>query len=242
MISRGLPSRVTVRADRRPIGAELRAPVGSRQDDGVGATGRVVRSGKDTAEHRLDGENRQQPVRREQRRHFLRLGHAGHADRSGAPHGDVLEGPPVLTIGEVQERGGARPRHVEAGSREIERHQLAGARIRQGLQQHPGDDAENRGVGADAEGEGQHGHAGEQRHRRQVTHDVSPAHGGITRGGASRGARFGATARLLDCHWTRPARKPLPVPRPRAGHWVILQLPQRRFVLGLCPRQSGVCA
>ncbi len=174
--------------DRRRVGPELRPPVAGGEDHGLGAAGRVVGPGEHPADHRLDAEDRQQAVGREQRRHFFRLSDAGDADGTRPPHRDVLEDPPLFAIGEVEERGGPGPRDVEAGRGVIERDNRLRPRIRQRLQQDAGDDAEDGGVGADAEAKGQHGHSREQGHGREAADDVSPAHGGTTRGGGPAGA------------------------------------------------------
>jgi hypothetical protein len=58
----------------------------------------------------------------------------------------------------------------------IEHDQLIRLRIRQRLQQHAVDDAEDGGVGADADRQGQDGDSGEHRQLDQPPQDVAQTH------------------------------------------------------------------
>src|SRR5439155_2101120 len=108
--------------------------------------------------------------------YFLGLREAGDAHRAGVPEPDILEHAAFLAIGEVLK--GRRPGmwDVDAGRGVIERDALAGARIRQWLQEHAVDDAEDRRIGADADGERQHRHAREERHPREAPQDLLQSH------------------------------------------------------------------
>ena len=163
-------------ADDGVVGAELRSPVGRGQHDRFGSRRRVVGLREEPPEHRLHAENRQHAVGHEQGRHFLRLGAAGDADGARIPEPDVLEHAPFFAIGEVLKRCRAGAGEVDAGRRMIERDELLGPRIGQRLEEHALDDAEDCGIRADPEGEGQDRDAREKRHPREATQQLVEAH------------------------------------------------------------------
>ena len=108
--------------------------------------------------------------------HFLGLREAGDAHGAGVPEPDILEGPAFLAIGEILKRRGAGAWQVDAGRGVVERDELVGARIRQRLQEHAFDDAEDRRIGADADRERQHRDARKERHPREAPQDLVQSH------------------------------------------------------------------
>ncbi len=163
-------------ADRRAVAAKLVPPVARGQHDCLRASRRIVRPGECPAEHRPDPEHRQDAIGDEQRARLFGLGKTRHAHRAGVPEADVLEHPAVLAVGEVQERRGAGPVDVDPWCGMIEGDELVGARVGQRLQEDALDDAEDRGIGADADGEGQGGHGGETGHSGEAPDDLPHSH------------------------------------------------------------------
>ena len=163
-------------AHSRGIAAEFRAPVPGHENDRLGAGRRIVGLREQPAEHRPHAQNRQHAVGDEQRRHFLGFGETGDAHGAARPETDVLKRASIFAIREVLERGGAGVGQIERLGGVIEDHQLLGPRIRQGLEQHAFDDAEDRGVCPDANGQRQRGSGGKQRHFRKPPRDLVEAH------------------------------------------------------------------
>ncbi len=144
-------------ADNVGVAAELGAPVGVAQhQDRLGAA-HVVRRHERAADHRLDAEQIE-----EVRRH-----HAG-VDAIGLAAVDQIEVHLVVLDQAVEDVGGALAVVEVLGDghagvappgqrrRLLDHHQPVAVLIGQRLQQHAVDDAEDGGVGADAEAERQH--------------------------------------------------------------------------------------
>ena len=142
--------------DRRRIGAEAGSPVAGHEDHGVGRARRVVLLREQAAERRRRAEHRQHAVGDVDGADLLGLRDPGDADGVAGPHRDVLKHAAVLAVGVVEKRRGAGVRQVQPRRGVIEHDQLVRLRIRQRLQQHAVDHAEDGGVGADADREGQH--------------------------------------------------------------------------------------
>jgi hypothetical protein len=87
-----------------------------------------------------------------------RLIGCAEVDRASPVAADVLEG--LVPLAELEELRRRHPELIEAESGELARDedQPACVRIRQRLEQDAVDDAENRGIGANPERQGQHGH------------------------------------------------------------------------------------
>ena len=194
------------------IASEPGSPVARGQHDGFGSARRVVRLGEHAPEHRLRAEHRQDGIRREERPHLFRLRETGDAHSAGVPQPKVLEYPAFLTVGEVQERRGARARDIDAGCGVVERDQLAGLRIGQRLQEDALDDAEYGCVGADPNRERHYRDGRKARHPGETAHDLLQSHahpyGEIPRGvqscrfpQRSRGSKLVAAA----CNHAHPA-------------------------------------
>ena len=101
---------------------------------------------------------------------------AGDAHRPGVPQSDILEDPTFLAIREVQKRRGSDAWQVEAGRHVVERNELVGARIRERLQEHAFDDAEDRRVSPDAYCERHDGHGCEKGGPRKAAHELAESH------------------------------------------------------------------
>ena len=106
------------------------------------------------------------------------LGLAAAGDRHGAavPEPDVLEDAPLFAIDEV-----VRRRHVQVGDADARRRvphadEPVGIVERQRLEEHAADDAEDGGVGADAERQGEDGDQREHRRAKQAA-DNAPGCG-----------------------------------------------------------------
>jgi hypothetical protein len=68
---------------------------------------------------------------------------------------------------------------IDAGSVMIGRYEIVGARIRQWLEEHAFNDAEDGCIGADPYCERQHGHARKERHPREAPQELVQSHGKI---------------------------------------------------------------
>jgi len=165
-------------SDHGLVSSEARLPVSEGQDHRFGSPRRIVGARKDTTQHRLDFQQRQNGIGHVQFRHLLRLCQAGHGGRAVVPHSDVLECPVLFTIGEIEEWRYAGVGHVIAKRRVIERNQCFRLRIRQRLQQNPFDHAENSGVRADANGQRRHCDGREHGGMRQPPQNVPQSHEG----------------------------------------------------------------
>ena len=132
--------------------------------------------GKQPSDHRRRAQHRQQPFGHDDRLHLFRFGEAGHALRVGLPHRHVPEHAAVLLVSEVEERRRAGVRQADAGGGVVEHDQLVGIRIRQRLEQHAFDHAEDRRIGADANRKREDGYCGEDRQLQESADDVMQAH------------------------------------------------------------------
>ena len=176
MISRGRPSTINM----RPMAARS-APNFDRQYPALRTTvsvppGAIVCPREQTSERRLHAEHRQDAVGDEERAHLLGLGQAGDTDRAEFTEPDILENLTILAVGEVEKRRGPGSGQVDARQGVIEHDQLVGAWIRQRLQQHALDYAEDRRIGADADGQRQHRDAGEERHLGEASQNLVESH------------------------------------------------------------------
>jgi hypothetical protein len=150
-------------SDHRPLAAEPLLPQIVRDQGHVADVALVVGLGKVAPQHGRRAEQREVVVAHYRGLDPLGLVRAGQVDVD-RPHG-----------GQVADRRHFREEIVVFGLRHghltpfaaqqlgPEAHQLIRLRIRQRLEQHRVDHAEDRGVGADAQRERQHGHDGERR-------------------------------------------------------------------------------
>jgi hypothetical protein len=125
------------------------------------------------AEHRRHADGVEHPLRHEQAAHLLGLREPRHGDATSRPDSDVLEDTPFVAIGEVHRRRDVDGAVLESDSGRRVPHpdQFLRLRIRQRLDQDAIDDAEDRGVGADADGQGQEGGRGEHRGPREPSQE-----------------------------------------------------------------------
>jgi hypothetical protein len=155
-------------ADGRRIGSEDTLPVGMGEHHHRRRALRFVRRDERPSDERLRAEHREE-VRRDET--------AGRAVRVAAPE-DVER--PVAEFDELIDRlrlrsvvGHFRKRKIRildarGRLRLPQMHDAVGLGIRQRAQDHTVDDAEDGGVGADAEAQRQHERAGEPRHADQI--------------------------------------------------------------------------
>ena len=143
--------------ERRRIAAEAALREAVREDHRVRAFGRgsMLGFGEPASAHRRHAERLEQPMRRAQRAHALRS--VGARDRLSAvrPHADLGQRPVLGPIGEIHRRRG-RQIAGDDGGVVPDPHELVRARIRQRLDQHRIDDAEDRRRRADSEREREH--------------------------------------------------------------------------------------
>ena len=130
--------------------AELPLPVAPRQHHRVWRARHVVGVREDAAGHRHHAEDRQEAVGHEQRPVALGFAPAGDRHRAGVPQADVLEDAALLSVDEVGGRAVVQLRDAHTRRRVPDAHEPVGLGKRQRLQEHAVDDAENRGVRADA--------------------------------------------------------------------------------------------
>ena len=102
---------------------------------------------------------------------LFRFGHPRHGRPGRDPHAQRLKGPVLLGVGEIHGWGETQPigrTQSRSARRDLpERHQFLCPRIRQRLEQDAIEDAEDRGVRANAERESQHD---DHREREVVAH------------------------------------------------------------------------
>jgi hypothetical protein len=158
--------------DRGRIATELGLPIAVAEDDGGRAARLVVLAGERAAEEGGHAKEGKDSVGHAQHRDPLRLRQPGHACRPFLPQPDVLERPALLAIREIEEGRGVEVRDVDAGCRVPEAHELVRVRVGQGLEEDAVEDAEDRGVGPDGDGQGRHRDRREQGRPDQPPHDV----------------------------------------------------------------------
>ena len=173
MISLGLPSTTTDCPTTSRRAAELPLPVPVAQHHAFRRARRIVGGVEAAAEHRLHAQRRQDRVADHQRIHLLGLAAAGDRDRRGVPEADVLEDAVLLAVGEVSGRPLVQQRDVHARRLMPHADQPLGLVERQGLEQDRVDDAEDRGVGPDADGQRHDGDGGEQRRAHERMGDAA---------------------------------------------------------------------
>ncbi len=158
-----------------------------QQDDLIVAAGGSLADCKTASNHRRDSQHRQKLGGDLQPRDALRGSHPGQIPAC------------VLVDGEMGELGAVFAPILEgtAGHRTVgpairqhfhDIHELFGMRIRQRLEQSRVDHAENGGVGADAEGEREHGHGGKGRRLAELPQGIAEVeeHGGGNAGGTNQ--------------------------------------------------------
>jgi hypothetical protein len=111
------------------------------------------------------------------RANFLRVADACDARSAGPPQTDAIEGSRLVLIGKHQEWRRSRVFQAEARRIVVERDELIGIRVRQGLEENAVDDAEDRGIGPDADPQCEDGHGGEDGELPESAEDVPESHG-----------------------------------------------------------------
>ena len=154
-------------AQNRAVSAEARFPIAVGEHHGAVAFRVVIGGGEAASQGGLHIQNGEQAMGHGQDGDFFRLGEAGYARRFVPPHADVLKHAAFLAVNEVQRRGHVEVLDIDAGRGVPQRDELPGVRIRQRLQQHAFDHAEDRRVGADADGQRHERNGGEHRRPRQ---------------------------------------------------------------------------
>ena len=145
-------------ADNRGVGSEAALPQSVADDRDAYRLGFVVFGNERSPENRLDTEHREEPARHAGARHALRFGPIGAKVRVTGPEcrGAREEIGLLRPIGEIQERDVA----VGNPRRRISAFEVDDAfrgRERQRTEENAVDQAEDGGVGADAEPERDHG-------------------------------------------------------------------------------------
>ena len=158
-------------AEHRFVAAEP-LPKRMRENDRRGTLGgrRVLAFAEPTSARRLHAERLKRAVRDEERAHAPRLAAVGERRGARLPDADLGECPVLVSISEVHRRRG---RHIAAIADLPDPHELVRIRIRQWLDQHGVDDAEDRGRRADADCERDDGRECECRPPRQAAHRIA---------------------------------------------------------------------
>ena len=86
---------------------------------------------------------------------FLGLGESGDGRAAALPHGDVLEDSVFLAVSEVEVGRHVEIRDIDAGGGVPDGDELFGVGIGEGLEQDAFDHAEDGGIGADAQRQGE---------------------------------------------------------------------------------------
>ncbi len=159
-------------ADDRPLGERAYPQLVREHDDE-----RPVRSRLLLREYmpsrRCDTERREQVGRHDRRRDALRRFVGADVDGARVEGADVVER--VVALSKLDELRAVDRKLIEPQLREpaADQNELARARIRQRPKQHAVDDAEDRGVGADAERQREHGDDREAGRARQSANRVA---------------------------------------------------------------------
>jgi len=151
-----LPHRIGLRSER-PL------PVGVAQHHPFGRGGRVVFGRERPAQVGAHAQNREEGVADEERVDSLWIPAPCYRDRCPVPQGDVLEGTPLLPVGHVGGRSLVQQGHVDPGRGVPHGDQPVGLVVRERLEQHAVDDAEDGRARPDAQRERDHGDQREQR-------------------------------------------------------------------------------
>ncbi len=164
-------------SDDGAIAAEAAPPITVAEHHDARRTRDLIGGRQRASEHRLDAERRERAVGRPQAAHLLRLGDAGDGRRPGKPDADVLEGAIVLGVREVhrwrEAEVAGQVRHPGCARGGVpDRDQAVWLRVGQRPEKHAVDDAEDGGVGADADGQRQEDHGGERRRPAKRAHAV----------------------------------------------------------------------
>ena len=150
-------------ADGRGIAAEAAQPEAVAEEHGLRSARRVVRAAEQAPDQRPRPQERQDAVGDLDHLHLLRLRQPGHRRLVVVPHAAVGEGLALLAVGEVERWPLVDPVPAETRRGVPDPDQAVRLRVRQRLQEHAADDAEDGGVGADPDRQGDDGDGGEQR-------------------------------------------------------------------------------
>ena len=154
---------VQPKTDDVRIRAQPALPVTVAQHDRLRCTRRVVFRGERTADHGSHAQQLEHALGDLDAGQLLRLLEPGHGDRARVPQSDVDKGLVRVAVG-VVDRGRLRQDvRSDTGSGVPHRHQSVRVLECEGLDQHAVHHAEDRGVAADAQREGDDAHRGEHR-------------------------------------------------------------------------------
>ncbi len=154
------------------IGAEAPLPIGFTEDDSQGCSGGVVLGCENSPDLGLHPQQRQGPIGHEHRLDAFGLGEPGHRDLIVVPHPDLFERPPGVAVGEVECRRLVDLVEAEPGSGVPDADEPLRLLERKGLQEDAVNDAEDRGVRPDTEGEGPDRDQGEQRGAQELSKEL----------------------------------------------------------------------
>jgi hypothetical protein len=138
---------------RARITAETALPVAMAEHHDIGAARPIVLLGERPAVDRPDAEQREQPESGIQAVNPLRLAKAGHGIPVALPDGDVLQCLRLFPVGDVVRKRGIEVGDVDAGRGLPQTHEPVRLGVGQRLQEDTVDDGEDRGVGADPQGQ-----------------------------------------------------------------------------------------
>jgi hypothetical protein len=158
-------------SDNRGITAEPPLPVSVHEDDGFRRSRRVVFAGEPSPQRRRDAECLKDAVCDAQVANLLWFGKSRDRDAAARPQPELLERSPLLPVREEHRRRHVEVAVVEAdpGCRVPDADQLVRARIRQRLEEHAVDDAEDGRVGANADRQSHQSDDGEHRRAHETT-------------------------------------------------------------------------
>ena len=136
------------------VGAEAPLPIGFAEEDGQRGSGGVVLGSEDAPELGLHPQEGERSVGHAHRLDPLGLGEPRHRDLLVVPHADLVEDLTQVAVGEMERWRLVDLVETEAGGRVPDPDERFRFVERKRLQEDAVDDAEDRGVRADAEREG----------------------------------------------------------------------------------------
>ena len=134
--------------------------------------GRIVLAGEEAAEGGVDAEQRQSAISDVEAADMLGLSRAGDVEGIAVVDADVLECGVLLAINEIERGDHIQLGKIDAGGGVPDADQLLRMGIGKGLEQDAIDDAEDDGVGADADGQGEEGDGREHGSAAKPAHNL----------------------------------------------------------------------
>ena len=169
------PSKTDGSADDCRVGREPPRPDRVRDDQRARGVGGIVLGIEEAAQRRFVAEQRQEIGGDQADLHLLRFAFSGQRSGGYPNAAHLVEFPgPLADLEEFETRS---RRAVGISQARPDDRQAIGMRVREGPQEHGIDEAEDRGVGADSDCQGDDNHRGEARAPAQLTQRIADVHG-----------------------------------------------------------------